>query len=93
MSSSVYDLKIICGLFYYRYDIMNFQKVVDANGTVKYEYVRVGGWDSGNLTMESNKIFWPNDRHIRGAPVIESVCSKPCPPGEVKVRIVTGSSI
>ena len=55
------------------------------NGTVIYDYVRVGGWDSGNLTIDGQKVFWPNPEGQRGASVVESVCSKPCPKGEVKV--------
>ena len=64
---------------------MNFQKITTENGTV-YEYVRIGGWKNGNLTMEDSKIFWPNLQAEHGAPPVESICSEPCPGGEVKVR-------
>ena len=63
---------------------MNFQKTLSPNGTFTYEYVRIGGWDNGNLTMEDN-IFWPNKKAIPGGEMIESVCSKPCPRGQIKV--------
>lgn len=66
--------------------MLNYQKTVSANGSVMYDYVRVGGWDSGNLTIDSRRIYWPNARDRRAATIPESVCSKPCPKGEVKVR-------
>ena len=72
---------------------MNFQKIVSPNGSVHYDYVRVGSWDSGNLTMEDNRIFWPNRRGAVGANAVESVCSKQCPKGQVKVNLCTNSSI
>ncbi len=56
------------------------------NGTEVFDYVRVGGWDSGNLTIDKNRVFWPNPGGQRSGHVVESVCSKPCPKGEVKVR-------
>lgn len=59
---------------------MNYQKI---NGT-KYDYVRIGGWDSGNLTINNRQIYWPR-RASHGATLVESVCSKPCPKGQVKV--------
>ena len=68
-----------------RYDLLNYQKTVSKNGTEIFDYVRVGGWDSGNLTIDGQKVFWPNPEGQRGASVVESVCSKPCPKGEVKV--------
>ena len=64
---------------------MNYQEIVSSNGSVMYDYVRVGGWDSGNLTIDSQKILWPNQKRKDGAAMVESVCSKPCPKGQVKV--------
>ena len=64
---------------------MNFQKIKRPDGEIRYGYVRVGGWDNGNLTMEDSKIFWPNRDQSIGAPMVESVCSRPCPKGQVKV--------
>ncbi|XP_065079892.1 metabotropic glutamate receptor 1-like [Ochlerotatus camptorhynchus] len=52
-----------------RYDIMNFQLI---NGS--YDYVPVGEWNNGSLTFTQN---------LQASPV-ESVCSKPCPPGSYK---------
>ena len=131
---------------------MNFQKMPGPNGTFTYDYVRIGGWDSGkfstnivscfiretswikkfqyeefapvfclkwnlyditckvahdypcfhifvwvgnpldppfagNLTVDDNRIFWPNKGVKLGAAMVESVCSKPCPKGEVKVLL------
>ena len=64
---------------------MNFQKLVTDNGSVYYDYVRIGGWKRGNLTMDDSKIYWPSRAAASWAPMVESVCSKPCPKGQVKV--------
>ncbi len=64
---------------------MNYQKIWTKNGSIYYDYVRVGGWDTGNLTIDTKIVFWPNPRVEMRAPVVESVCSKPCPKGQVKV--------
>ena len=67
-----------------RYDIMNYQKFESENGTVTYDYVQVGEWASGNLTMHDDQIYWPGIG--RNPPtVLESVCSKPCKKGSIKV--------
>ena len=42
---------------------------------------------AGNLTMDDNRIFWPNSAVKLGAPMVESVCSRPCPKGQVKVLL------
>ena len=70
-----------------RYDIMNFRPVDAGNGTKDYKYVRVGGWDNGELAMKED-IFWPGmDRdYVYKDGTIASVCSKPCFFGEIKVR-------
>ena len=71
-----------------RYDIMNFQRLQTTNGSYYYDYVRIGGWDSGNLTISNQAIQWPQKlggaKHNR---VVDSVCSKPCEKGKVKVRL------
>ncbi|CAH1799891.1 unnamed protein product [Owenia fusiformis] len=64
-----------------RYDILNYQMFPGENGTKTYDYVQIGSWDSRNLTMDIDKIYWP--KKGRGA-IIESVCSQPCPKGQVK---------
>ncbi|XP_074651721.1 metabotropic glutamate receptor 5-like [Tubulanus polymorphus] len=63
-----------------RYDIMNFRPIRLENGTVKYIYREVGQWDRRNLTMNRSAIYW----HRNGEGVV-SVCSRPCPKGQVKV--------
>lgn len=62
-------------LLLHRYDIMNFQLI---NGS--YDYVPVGEWNNGSLTFTQNLQASPEGP-------VESVCSKPCPPGSYKVRI------
>ena len=63
---------------------MNFQRMMSPDGNYTYEYVRIGGWDSGNLTMNDHSIFWPVNA-LSDTSLVESVCSKPCPRGQVKV--------
>ena len=63
---------------------MNFQRVPGADGNHSYQYVRIGGWDNGNLTMDDHKILWPV-KALSAAPLVESVCSRPCPKGQIKV--------
>lgn len=70
-------------LFCFRYDIMNFQKVRFGKSNASYQYSRVGQWDSGVLDMEDAEIYWP--RTGKGE-ITESVCSKPCPKGNIKVN-------
>lgn len=55
------------------------------NGKTHYKYVRIGGWDSGNLTIDEAKISWPALATKSNMPLVESVCSKPCPKGQIKV--------
>ncbi|XP_062537506.1 metabotropic glutamate receptor 1-like isoform X2 [Armigeres subalbatus] len=55
-----------------RYDIMNYQFL---NGS--YDYVPVGEWNNGSL------IFTQSLQPSPAGPV-ESVCSRPCPPGSYK---------
>ena len=59
------------------YDIMNFQERHGA-----YKYHKVGQWDNGNLQLEQ-PFQW--NRENEDLNVVESVCSKPCRRGEVKV--------
>ena len=64
---------------------MNFQLIKTPNGSY-YDYECIGSWDSGNLTMvDDAKIFWPNPDGTKMTEPIESVCSKPCEKGKVKV--------
>ena len=57
---------------------MNFQKT----GNNEYDYVHVGSWVSGGDLNIFHPVQWPSsfDNSIP-----ESVCSKPCVKGEVKV--------
>lgn len=66
---------------------MNFQRNKTENGSWAYDYVKVGGWDSGNLTMLKDIIQWPSPPG-KTPPhrEVESICSKPCEKGKVKVR-------
>ena len=57
-----------------RYEILNYQLM--PNGT--YAYVQIGDWNNGTLTLTG----WPQSR---SPSLVESVCSKPCPPGYYKV--------
>ncbi|XP_076047779.1 metabotropic glutamate receptor 1-like isoform X5 [Oratosquilla oratoria] len=66
-----------------RYDIMNYQRL--QNGS--YEYVHVGTWDNGSLTLHSPVVFKTSD----GQPP-NSVCSEPCGLGQVKSFVDTGDS-
>lgn len=68
-----------------RYEIMNYQRLETENGSYYYDYVQVGAWDSGNLTMKEEIIQWPHPVHNDGKREVESICSKPCENGKVKV--------
>ena len=67
----------------FRYDIVNYQRFGKGNQST-YRYVKVGSWDSFNLSMEDSDIYWPSPGQLRGK-LVESVCSRPCPKGQVKV--------
>ncbi|XP_024944343.1 metabotropic glutamate receptor 1 isoform X2 [Cephus cinctus] len=56
-----------------RYEILNFQRF--PNGT--YGYMQIGDWNNGTLSP----LAYPQSR---GTELVESVCSKPCPPGYYK---------
>lgn len=58
---------------------MNFQ--LQEDGT--YDYKHVGDWNNGSLHI------W-KDMQLGQQPgvKVESVCSKPCPPGFYKVRLL-----
>lgn len=63
---------------------MNFQKIKDEAGNVTYKYVRVGSWETGQLSMNESLIYWPSSGF---GSEVESVCSDPCTKGSVKVRM------
>ncbi|KAJ8676065.1 hypothetical protein QAD02_011851 [Eretmocerus hayati] len=57
-----------------RYEILNYQRM--PNGT--YAYVQIGDWNNGTLSLTG----MPQSRSPTG--LVESVCSRPCPPGYYK---------
>ena len=61
----------------FRYDIMNYQILDDGN----MDYVQVGEWNNGSLNFFRELQDFPT-----GTGPVESVCSKPCPPGTYKVK-------
>ena len=67
---------------------MNYQPVTFHNGTYTYDYVAVGGWDQGNITIYTEKVFFPGQQFGSGPSTVKSVCSEPCPSGQVKVCVV-----
>ncbi|KAG7239191.1 hypothetical protein INR49_029942, partial [Caranx melampygus] len=58
-----------------RYDIMNLQSVGDG----RYDYINVGSWHEGILSIDDNKL-WMNSSDM-----VRSVCSEPCSKGQIKV--------
>ncbi|XP_033847009.1 metabotropic glutamate receptor 1 isoform X1 [Periophthalmus magnuspinnatus] len=58
-----------------RYDIMNLQNVGDG----RYDYLKVGSWHEGILSVDDNKL-WMNSSEM-----VRSVCSEPCSKGQIKV--------
>ena len=62
-----------------RYDIYNFQRSADGKS---FDYVTVGDWADGVLTMNDSIMMWNNgSEHMT-----RSFCSEPCPPRHAKVR-------
>ncbi|CAG0891256.1 unnamed protein product [Cyprideis torosa] len=59
-----------------RYDIVNFVKREDGS----YDYVHLGDWYNGSLSFFREKSLFVHPAVETG--LVESVCSKPCPPGE-----------
>lgn len=58
-----------------RYDIMNLQNMGDG----RYDYLYVGSWSEGVLSVDDNKL-WMNSSDM-----VRSVCSEPCSKGQIKV--------
>uniref|UniRef100_A0A8C6SQ03 Metabotropic glutamate receptor 1 n=1 Tax=Neogobius melanostomus TaxID=47308 RepID=A0A8C6SQ03_9GOBI len=58
-----------------RYDIMNLQNVGDGH----YDYLNVGSWSEGVLTVDDNKLW------LNSSDMVRSVCSEPCSKGQIKV--------
>ncbi|XP_022654020.1 metabotropic glutamate receptor 5-like isoform X3 [Varroa destructor] len=62
-----------------QYDIMNFQQV----SPDKYDYVQVGAWVNGILNLTA-PIQWSPQFHLKADSPPVSICSNPCPKGQVK---------
>ena len=79
-----------------RYEIMNYrynESTIGPHGVQGgYEYQKIGWWDSGNLYLK-HLIQWPNVTEEDHERKIESVCSKPCEKGKVKVIYLLNVSI
>ncbi|XP_068088084.1 metabotropic glutamate receptor 1 isoform X3 [Hyperolius riggenbachi] len=58
-----------------RYDIMNLQYTEPSH----YDYVLVGTWHEGNLTIYDEKM------QMNKSEMVRSVCSDPCSKGQIKV--------
>ncbi|UYV77705.1 GPRMGL5 [Cordylochernes scorpioides] len=66
-----------------RYDVIHFRKIEE---TESYEWVRVGHYVAGKLTLQQEKI-----RFRSGEPEAPaSVCSDPCPPGHARQPAAEG---
>ncbi|KAI3363721.1 hypothetical protein L3Q82_001337 [Scortum barcoo] len=61
-----------------RYDIMNLQSVGDM-GDGRYDYINVGSWHEGILSIDDNKLW------LNSSDMVRSVCSEPCSKGQIKV--------
>lgn len=57
---------------------MNLQSV----GEDRYDYINVGSWHEGMLSIDDNKL-WMNSSDM-----VRSVCSDPCSKGQIKVGIL-----
>ena len=55
---------------------MNLQ----STGGDEYDYLLVGSWHEGMLTMDDGKLW------INSSEMVRSVCSEPCSRGQIKVR-------
>lgn len=63
-----------------RYDIMNLQSVGDSVEG-RYDYINVGSWHEGILSIDDNKLW------LNSSDMVRSVCSEPCTKGQIKVGI------
>ncbi|XP_075869640.1 metabotropic glutamate receptor 1-like isoform X2 [Nelusetta ayraudi] len=61
-----------------RYDIMNLQSVADS-GEGRYDYINVGSWHEGILSIDDYKLW------LNSSDMVRSVCSEPCSKGQIKV--------
>ncbi|XP_045197998.1 metabotropic glutamate receptor 1-like [Mercenaria mercenaria] len=64
-----------------RYYIVNYQKHMTWNVNESYKYEMIGSWNSGVLTMDDNRVYWPQHNHGHAT---KSICSDECPKGHIK---------
>lgn len=59
---------------------MNLQSVGDS-GEGRYDYINVGSWHEGILSIDDYKLW------LNSSDMVRSVCSEPCSKGQIKVRL------
>lgn len=59
---------------------MNLQSVGDS-GEGRYDYINVGSWHEGILSIDDYKLW------LNSSEMVRSVCSEPCSKGQIKVRL------
>lgn len=64
---------------------MNLQSVSD-EGDGRYDYLKVGSWHEGVLSIDDYKLW------LNSSEMVRSVCSEPCSKGQIKVCECTASS-
>lgn len=57
---------------------MNLQSVGDS-GEGRYDYINVGSWHEGILSIDDYKLW------LNSSDMVRSVCSEPCSKGQIKV--------
>lgn len=57
---------------------MNLQSVSDT-GEGRYDYINVGSWHEGILSIDDYKLW------LNSSDMVRSVCSEPCSKGQIKV--------
>lgn len=57
---------------------MNLQSVADS-GEGRYDYINVGSWHEGILSIDDYKLW------LNSSDMVRSVCSEPCSKGQIKV--------
>uniref|UniRef100_A0A0B7B0T2 G-protein coupled receptors family 3 profile domain-containing protein n=3 Tax=Arion vulgaris TaxID=1028688 RepID=A0A0B7B0T2_9EUPU len=70
-----------------RYEILNYQPILTPDGNITYDYITIGHWMTGSLTLNGHDVHWP--RSLRSGQkenvgIVRSVCSEPCKRGQAK---------
>ncbi|CAG5134430.1 unnamed protein product, partial [Candidula unifasciata] len=73
-----------------KYNILNYQPKVKADGNTTYDYVTIGTWETGVLKLDINNIYWPqggpaSKGELKG--IVKSVCAEPCNWDQVQVKV------